>query len=902
MKRLLALCLLSSAVSTRAGEPEPTRAGPDWWSLQPIKRPSLPLIRNPQSAVRNPIDVFALAALEKNGLRPNPLADRVTLVRRATFDLTGLPPTPDEIDAFVNDRSPDAWEKVIDRLLASPRYGERWGRHWLDVARFGESNGFERDQIRDNAWRYRDYVIRAFNADLPYPRFIKEQLAGDVLPGAAVDAVSATGFLVCGPWDQVAATAPSPGVRARGREEEMEDMVGTVAQTFLGLTVHCARCHNHKFDPIPQADYYHLRAAFDGVRFGDRPLLSDAALHARETNLARSNGRLAELEKSLSAIDQAARDKVLRERGQVVPEGVPAPLARWSFEKDGNDSIGNLHGTLQGGAVVVDGRLRLNGKTAFMQTPPLRTVVREKTFEVWVAPADLKQRGGGVIALETKRGATFDAIVLGEREPGRWMAGSEFFHRTRDQNAAAETARPGQLVHFAIVYSADNKIVLYRNGVVYSAYTPTGTDAALQTYAPHEARVLIGLRHTGGGNANFAGDVAEARLYDRALTAAELAASFKAGPTKVPFEAILKAMAPAQRQKRDELVGQVAALRWEIMAQVRSTSLAWAALSSTPGPTHVLVRGDLEKPGERVGAAGLSVIRAPAPDLGLAVDAPEGERRLKLAEWIADPRNPLTARVLVNRVWNWHFGQGLVRTPSDFGFNGERPSHPELLDWLASQFVDDGWSIKRLHKLLMTSATYCQSSAFDAAAAAKDADNRLLWRFAPRRIEGEAVRDALLFVSGQLNEEMGGPGFRPFTVQIMNSHFYTLTDPLSREFNRRTVYRIVVHSAKSPLLDAFDCPDPSTKTPHRAATTTPLQALALMNNAFVLRQASHFAERVRIYGGGDPEKQVVAAYRLAFGRAPTKDETARAAVLVRDHGAESLCWVLLNASEFLYVR
>jgi hypothetical protein len=881
-----------TALPVRAAEPEATRAGPDWWSLQAVRRPAVPVIRNPQSAIRNPIDAFVLAGLEANGLRPNPPADRATLLRRATFDLTGLPPTPAEIDAFVNARSPDAWEKVIDRLLASPRYGERWGRHWLDVARFGESNGYERDQIRDHAWRYRDYVIRAFNEDKPYPQFVKEQLAGDVLPGGDV---SATGFLVCGPWDQVAATAPSPGVRARGREEELEDILGTVAQGFLGLTVNCARCHDHKFDPVPQADYYRLKAAFDGVRFGDRPLSS-----AGDAEAARVNGRIAELERTLAALDETARAKV-------GPDGRPAPLLRWSFEKEGG-----APGTLHGGAVVENGRLRLDGKTASLEAPPLPRAVREKTLEAWASPANLSQRGGGVISLETKDGGVFDAVVLGEREPGRWIAGSDFFRRTRDLGAAAETAGPGELVHVAVVYSADNRIALYRNGVAYgAAYTPAG-DAALRTYPAADARVLIGKRHTGGGNAFFAGEVAEARLYDRALTAAEVAASFRAGPGKAPPDALT----PEQRRQRDELLRELSALRESLRVRTQTAALAWAAVSSTPGPTHVLIRGDVEKPGERVGAAGLSVVRAPSPDLGLALDAPEGQQRLKFAEWVADPRNPLTARVLVNRVWHWHFGQGIVRTPSDLGFNGDRPSHPELLDWLASEFVrssplpasgrgtggEEWGSVKRLHRLILTSATYQQSSAFNAEAAASDADNRLLWRFAPRRIEGEAVRDALLFVSGRLNEDMGGPGFRPFTVKIFNSHFYTLTDPLTREFDRRTVYRIAVHSAKSPLLDAFDCPDPSTKTPRRAATTTPLQALALMNNAFVLRQASHFADRLRREAGDNPEAQVVAAYRLAFGRTPTKEETARAAALVREHGADSLCWVLLNASEFLYVR
>jgi hypothetical protein len=847
---------------------------------------------------RNPIDAFILAGLNRHHIKPAPAADRATLIRRATLDLTGLPPTPAEIDAFVNDARPDAYERLIDRLLASPRYGERWGRHWLDVVRFGESQGFERDKPRDHAWRYRDYVIAALNADKTYDRFVKEQIAGDVLAPAAAEGVVATGFLVCGPWDEVGATQQGAVSRRRVREEELEDMIAAVGQTFLGLTLNCARCHAHKFDPIPQRDYYRVKAALEGVRPGDRAVLTPDEAKAREARLA----RVGELEKDVAAIEAAGREAALRKQGRPAPGAVPRPMARWTFEADARDELGKMHGTLHGGATVANGRLRLDGKGAYLATAPLPRAVREKTLEAWVSLPTLDQRGGGVISLETKDGRVFDAIAFGEREPRKWIAGSDSFHRTRDLTAAAETAKPAELVHMAIVYGTDSGIAVYRNGAPYAdTYVPTGPSAGLRNYAADESRVLIGLRHTGAGNGFLTGEVAEARLYDRALSAAEVAASFRAGPEEVPLTDALKALTQEQRQKRDRLLAQLDRERVAV-ASLASPALAYAANSTKPEPTFVLRRGDVEKPDEEVTAGGLSVVKSPSAEFGLTTDAPEGERRRKLAEWIASADNPLTARVMVNRVWQYHFGRGLVASSSDFGFNGDRPSHPELLDWLADEFVRSGWSVKHLHRLIMLSATYRQSARPNAEAAAVDADNRLLWRFPARRLEAETVRDVMLAVSGQLNPTMGGPSYRPFKITVFNSTFYDLIDETTPEMQRRTVYRMSVNSAKNPLLDALDCPDPSVKAPRRAVTTTPLQALGLMNNAFVLRQARRFAERVAKEAGDDPAARVGMAYRLALGREPTPAEKARAVGHVREHGIESLCWVLLNASEFLYIR
>jgi hypothetical protein len=872
----------------------PTRAGLDWWSLQPVKRPVVPTVKN-AGWVRTPVDAFILSRLEQEGLKPTAEADRALLLRRATFDLHGLPPTPEEIDAFVNDKAPDAWDKVIERLLASPRYGERWARHWLDVARFGESNGFEYDRIRENAWPYRDYVIRAFNQDKPYALFVKEQLAGDVL--GTPDGVIASGFLVACPYDDVGAGAASPGVRARAREEELEELIGTVSQTFLGLTLNCARCHAHKFDPLAHADYYRVRAIFDGIHPGNRSALSAEQQRTLTAEADRKQQSLLDLQQKLARLEETARARVPRP-GQTPVEGVPVPSARWTFARDASDERGHLSGTLESGAVVRGGRLILDGKGAFVRTAPLDRPLTARTFEAWVMLADLNQRGGGVISLETTEGRVFDALVYGEREPRHWVAGSNFFERTRDLGGAVETARPGELVHVAATYGHDGRIAFYRNGVPYgTAYTPATKPI---TYPAGGARILLGKRHTGGGNAYFSGEIGEARLYDRALSAEEVASSFKAGPRSIPLTDVLKAMTDEERQQHVRLSADLARALASQPA-VPPSQQVYAIVPRQPGPTRLLLRGDPDQPREVVSPGGLSALRN-LPVLELPADAPEGERRRRFAEWVVHPDNPLTARVLVNRVWQGHFGRGLVGTPNDFGFNGERPSHPELLDWLAAEFVAEGGSVKQLHRLLLRSAVYRQGSAFQAEAGQRDAEGRLWWRFPPRRLEGEVVRDSMLSVSGPLTESGGGPGFRPFTVRTFGSNFYDLTDTLGPEFNRRTIYRIAVHSAKDPLLDALDCPDPATKTPRRGVTTTPQQALGLMNNAFVWRQADALAARVRKEAGDDTVVQTRRAFRLLLGRPPRSDEAGPALDLVKEHGLRHLCWVLLNSSEFLYLR
>jgi mono/diheme cytochrome c family protein len=908
------------------------------WAFVPLKRPKVPVVKNRQW-VRSPIDAFVLSRLEARGLSPAPPADRRTLIRRLYFDLTGLPPTPEEVERFVANPSQRAYEELVDRLLASPRYGERWARHWLDVVRFSESQGFERDKIRDHAWRYRDWVIRAFNSDMSYDRFVREQIAGDVIPGATRDSITATGFLVAGPWDEVGNTQASAVMRARVREDELEDMVSAVGQTFLGLTVNCARCHDHKFDPIPQADYYRVQAALAGVRHGDRVLPPLPGEKERDAEAQRLTTRAAGVEREIAALRAAGRERAARALQAGRPPAsvpAPAPVARWSFEGDARDGAGSLHAALSGGASLGSGRLRLDGRDGSARTGPLPWTLTTRTLEAWVDLATLDQRGGSLITTEDEAGRVFDGIVYGEQQPRKWTAGSNSFLRTVDLPAPEETSPPGTLVHMAVTYGADHRISVYRNGRLYAGpYLPgPNPESTLRTYAAGQSRILFGLRHSEGaqpgGGRWLKGEIEEARLYDRALSPAEVEASFRSGPPVVTEADVEAALTAEEAAARARLAAELDRSRAEI-ARLTRKDFAYVANPQAPPPVHLLKRGDVLQKGDPVSPAGLSGIPGLTADFGLAPDAPDAARRLKLAEWITSPANPLTPRVMANRVWQYHFGRGLVPSPSDFGANGEPPSHPELLDWLAGYFVGGNgemgkwgnggsdrtaissfprfpisspnpWSLKSLHRLILLSSTYRQSGRFDPKAAAVDAENRLLWRRSPRRMDAEELRDAMLTVSGQLNLEEGGPGFRSFSVFVNNSHFYTYEDRTEPEYNRRSIYRAVVNSAGLPLLEAFDCPDPSVKTPRRSATTTPLQALVLLNNRFALRQAAEFARRVEGEAGPDPARQADAAYRHAFGRPPNPAEAKRASAFVKEHGLAAFCRVLLNASEFVYVR
>ena len=897
----------ASSASSPAGSNGPSRH----WAFQPIQRPSLPRPHPGAGPLRTPVDYFVLARLQAVGLEWAPEADRVTLIRRLSFDLLGLPPTPAEVDRFLNDPAPDAYEKLVDRLLASPRHGERWGRHWLDLARYTESQGFEYDKLRDNAWHYRDYVIRSFNEDKPYDRFMQEQVAGDVLEPITADGILATSLLVCGAWDEAGNAQANVTQKAITREEEMEDLISVVGQTFLGLSVNCARCHAHKFDPIPQEEYYRIKSVFDGVKHGERAFLSASSVRAREQHTTGLRAELGFVERDVAVLEGLgwkaasrgrARDSNAPGSVSAASAAGPAPLARWTFEEEGGRGGPVMSGELKDGATLANGRLRLDPAGGYFQSAPLPRDIGEKTLEAWVSLADLQQGGGAAISIETDDAVSFDAIVFGEREPGRWMAGSDSFARTRDLDGPVENTPPDGMVHMMAVYQTNGTIALFRNGVPYGK--PYQPSRAPQTFPAGRSRVLLGLRHHGGGRPFLRGEIAQAALYDRALTAEEVSAAFRLGRWHVPVEQVLASLTPDQRSARGSLLARAARLQLEIDA-VKPAPVSYVGTRVQPAPTRRLKRGDVNSPEEYVTPGALSALSASSSlrfDFGLATNAPEAERRVEFARWLVDARNPLPARVIANRLWQYHFGQALVATPSDFGAAGARPSHPELLDWLASTLMDQGWRLKSLHRLIVTSTAYRQSSRFEAKAAQLDADNQLLWRYPPRRLEAEVLRDAMLLASGELTLPAGGPSFRPFELLKFPANAYVPTDKEGADFNRRSVYRMNVNSGKEPMLDAFDCPDPSVKTPRRGITTTPLQALGLMNNSFVQRQAARLAGRSLAEAGQDLPGAVRLAYRHAVGRLPSPEETARAVEAARSRTLTNVCWTLLNSTEFVYVR
>jgi hypothetical protein len=872
------------------------------WAWQPLSKFS-----EPQT-----IDGFIRAKLVEKNLQPSPEADRRTLIRRLTFDLHGLPPTPDEVEAFVNDKGPKAYEKLIDRLLASPRYGERYARHWLDIAHYADTHGFERDQRRDNAWHYRDYVIKALNADKPYNQFLREQIAGDIIAPDDAQAVAATGFLAAGPWDYVGQVeTKSDLLRRSARALDLDDMVTQVMTAACGVTVNCARCHDHKLDPISQREYYSLWAVFAGLKRGDRELDTkhtqqrnqlalDLAATTRE--IAQLAGTPLDLADMVGGGDGTGNGQdglgIPISNGQAMSEmlGYFKDLQPNRFERP------RFPAKLKSPANFVDGIVLPNGGPDGKTKVPLTSTklyaedVPATSGHTWdavrnghlsaqvsntLAGIDYSQKGHSILGLHANSAVTFDLDAI------RKHFGYEALRFTATAGFGAKEAAKSSKADLSIY--VDAKLAVRRLKLTKDAVMPVELDL------PKTARFLTLMATDGddgiGSDLMFFGDA----LLQPVRDANQIAA---ADATR------LKTLREQESRFRREMTAMDAAAK------------VYAVVADKPPAIQILKRGDPESPAEENVAPGsLSLLRELKPQFGSA-DMPEGERRKALAAWITDPRNPLTRRVIVNRLWHWHFGQGIVNTPSDFGFGGGKPSHPELLDWLADEFLRSGWSLKHLHKLIVMSGTYRQSSSTGENGENRvsrksplpllspvqiDSNNRLLWRQNPRRLEAEALRDSVLAVSGKLNLQQGGPGFADFNYTEGYAPVYQHITADSPELCRRSIYRFVVRSTPQRFLTTLDCPDPANLTPARMTTTTALQSLALFNNDFVLRQSRHFAERLQTEAGKDITKQVSRAYALAFSRAPTGDELHLAADFIRSSGLFAFCRSLFNANEFVYV-
>jgi mono/diheme cytochrome c family protein len=694
------------------GPPQVDAAAKRFWSFVPVKRVTPPVLKD-SAWVRSPVDAFVLSTLRKNGLKPNPTASRLQLIRRATYDLTGLPPTEEEVAAFLADRSPNAWEKVVDRLLASPQYGVKWGRHWLDLVRFSETNSYERDGHKPEAWRYRDYVINSLNADKPFNEFAMEQLAGDEMAERTPERLIATGYYRLGLWDD------EPADPKQALYDDLDDILSTTGQVFLGLTVGCARCHDHKIDPMPQKDYYRLLAFFQGVkRFGVRSYES--------------------------VVENSLR-----------PISPPEEVAR-------HDAEVKAH--------------------------------REKV--------DANNRA--IFALERK---VFADLAPVERE--------EF----RDESARAD-----------ILKKRIGRLITEEEHRTYLALT--AERRRLREYRPRALEMVLCV-------------------------------------TEEP----------------------------------------------KPRRTAVLMRGNPHVEGEEVSPGFLSVTGAPDPVVAPSPQPGTSGRRTAFAKWVVDPANPLTARVLANRVWQYHFGRGIVRTPSNFGYGGLKPTHPELLDWLAGELVRGGWRLKPLHRMLMLSNTYKMSSAGNAAALAKDPENDLMWRFDPRRLQAEEVRDSILAANNSLNLKMGGPSMYPTIPAAVLAGQSRPGEGWGRsskeEQARRSIYIYSKRSLPAPIIASFDGPETDFTCPVRFSTTQPTQALGMMNSEFVNEQAAVFAAYVRSRAGNVATEQVKVAIQRVTQRPATEAEINRGILLMLDlqskrkmsaeEALKSLCVVMLNLNEFLYL-
>ncbi len=859
-------------------------SGTDWWSLQPLRRTPVPHVTLRTS---NPIDAFILDKLMRVGLRPSPEADRRTLIRRLYFDITGLPPSPEEVEAFASDKDPQAYERLVDRLLESPRYGERWARHWLDVVHYGETHGYDKDKPRPNAWPYRDYVIRAFNEDKPYTRFVLEQVAGDVLFPATRDGFEALGFISAGPWDFIGhEEVPESKMDGQvARHLDRDDMVANTIQTFNSLTVQCAQCHNHKFDPILQEDYYSLQAVFAAVDRADKKYDIDPAV-------AQKRKPLLEQQTGLVARKKELNEKIMARAGQPLMD-LDKKIAALEKSRKKGDAFG-YHSNIE----------KKQDAEKWVQVDLGRSVALG-SIVLYPSKDDFNNIGEGFgfpvrFKVEVSDDAEFNQTALVGDYTGDDVPNPKL--KPQSVDAGGRSARFIRVTATKLAPRQDDYIFALAE---LTALTGDGKNAAfgaavsaldsIESPARWQKINLTDGWYFGVSVTN------SPELTDLRNERIALLATATLDEEKAALADLDRDLATVKAES-DKLPAQNTAY----VASVHTGSgsfVGTGAKGGKPRPIHVLNRGSVQKPGKEVGPGTLGCLPGLPSRFDLPPDHSEGARRAALAKWLTDPQNPLTWRSIANRVWQYHFGRGLVETPNDFGHMGARPTHPELLDWLAVEFRDGGQSLKKLHKLIVTSATYRQTSQGVEAFEKVDADNRYLWRMNRRKLEAESVRDSVLFVSGKLDVKMGGPSFQDFVIDKPehSPHYeYHLHDPEDSKAHRRSIYRFIVRSQQQPFMTTLDCADPSMQVGRRNESVSPLQALTLLNNALMLSMAKHFAAKLENTDGELPVK-IYRAYYEAVGRPPSVEDQKELLNYAREFGLPNVCRVLFNLNEFSFV-
>lgn len=863
---------------------EPVVTDTDWWSLRPLTRPSLPV------EAASPVDWFVAQRLQAAGMTGTAEADRRTLVRRLSFDLIGLPPTPDEVEAFVSDPNPNAYEKLVDRLLASPHYGERWARHWLDIVHFGETHGYDKDKPRPNAWPYRDYVIHALNNDIPYHEFIEQQLAGDILYPDTAAGIEALGFISAGPWDFIGhAEVPETKIDGKiARHLDRDDMVQNTLTTFCSVTVGCAQCHNHKFDPITQADYYSLHAVFAAVDRADRKYDRDPQTAARRRELL-------SVQMGLEADLQEVRLDIADYAGDALKD-IAAQFAALREQKPTRPPQHGYHSQIE----------KESDRTKWVQVD-LGSSALFNRIELYPCHDDFNGIGEGFgfpvrykIECSAAEDFSSDVTLLFD-----WTRSDAENPRLRTKVIDLKGAN-GRFVRVTatrlaprqndFILALSELKVFNEQGENIAAGKPvTSLDSIEAPIRWGRANLTDGIYPT-SGYAEAEWLALEKRQNDllRELVPADILAEERELNVRLQqLDSELKAL-PAQQTV---YVGTVHTGQ----GSFRGTGNE----GGRPREIRVLHRGDVKNPGELAPPGTLSCLPELASRFDMPPDAPEGARRAALAMWIADSRNPLTWRSIVNRVWQYHFGRGLVETAGDFGRMGSLPSHPELLDYLAADFRDGGQSLKSLHKVIVMSAVYRQSSAHpdEHQYVAQDAENRLLWKYPSRRHDAEVLRDSMLAASGLLNPAMGGPSFQDFVVEHPehSPHYeYHLYNPRDPQSHRRSIYRFLVRSKTQPFMTVMDCADPSLQVDRRTETISPLQALALLNDGLVLVCSEALAKRAEECSANPPD-QIDQMFQWTLNRLPSDPERQILADIQQRDGNIAVARIMFNLNEFAFL-